>query len=183
MKVCIVGAGAIGGFIGTRLAVAGRAEVSAVARGATLAALRTHGWRLRTANGLLQAPARAEAAPAALGAQDLVVIAVKGPALTEVAQELAEALLHLVVEFIADADGGCGLLGARDLDGGGEDLEEVASADAGGLSGGVLVGARGARENASLSAHILHSPTAQQTARHLSPGSSSPSPGGEHTEL
>ena len=39
MKVCIVGAGAIGGFIGTRLAIAGRAEVSAIARGATLAAL------------------------------------------------------------------------------------------------------------------------------------------------
>ena len=35
MKVCIVGAGAIGGFIGTRLAVAGRCEVSALARGAT----------------------------------------------------------------------------------------------------------------------------------------------------
>ena len=40
MKVCIIGAGAIGGFIGTRLAAAGRARVSAVARGATLAAVR-----------------------------------------------------------------------------------------------------------------------------------------------
>ena len=39
MKVCIVGAGAIGGFIGTRLALAGH-DVSAFARGATLDALR-----------------------------------------------------------------------------------------------------------------------------------------------
>jgi 2-dehydropantoate 2-reductase len=40
MKVCIVGAGAIGGFIGTRLAAAGRCDISVLARGATLAALR-----------------------------------------------------------------------------------------------------------------------------------------------
>jgi len=92
MKVCIVGAGAIGGFIGTRLAAAGRAEVSAVARGATLEALRRHGWRLRTAAGLVQAPARAEASAAELGVQDLVVIAVKGPALTQVSQGLAPLL-------------------------------------------------------------------------------------------
>ncbi|MCC6250556.1 MAG: 2-dehydropantoate 2-reductase [Rubrivivax sp.] len=89
MKVCIVGAGAIGGFIGTRLAAAGRAEVSALARGATLAALRRHGWQLETAGGLLQAPARAESSAAELGPQDLVVIAVKGPALTQAASGLA----------------------------------------------------------------------------------------------
>jgi len=58
-KVCIVGAGAIGGFIGTKLAAAGRAEVSALARGATLAALRAHGWRLDTAAGRLHAAALA----------------------------------------------------------------------------------------------------------------------------
>ncbi|MBL8346404.1 MAG: 2-dehydropantoate 2-reductase [Rubrivivax sp.] len=92
MKVCIVGAGAIGGFIGARLAAAGRAEVSAVARGATLEALRQHGWRLRTAAGLVQAPARAQSSAAELGVQDLVVIAVKGPALTQAAQGLAPLL-------------------------------------------------------------------------------------------
>ena len=78
MRVCIIGAGAIGGFIGAKLAAAGRCEVSAVARSATLAALRKHGWRLRTAEGLVQAPARASEQPAELGPQDLVVIAVKG---------------------------------------------------------------------------------------------------------
>ncbi len=92
MKVCIIGAGAIGGFIGTRLAAAGGAQVSAVARGATLAALKDHGWRLQTADGLVQAPAHATDRPTDLGVQDLVVIAVKGPALASVAQGIAPLL-------------------------------------------------------------------------------------------
>jgi prephenate dehydrogenase len=78
MKVCIVGAGAIGGFIGTRLALAGQAKVSALARGATLDALRTHGWRLRMNGELLTAPASASDDAAALGEQDLLIIALKG---------------------------------------------------------------------------------------------------------
>ena len=89
MKVCICGVGAIGGFIGTRLALTGRCEVSAVARGATLAALRSHGLRLRQGGTLLSAPVRASDDPAALGVQDLVVIAVKGPALGAVAERIA----------------------------------------------------------------------------------------------
>jgi 2-dehydropantoate 2-reductase len=89
MKVCIVGAGAIGGFVGARLAAAGRAQVSAIARGATLQSLRRHGWRLNTAAGLVQAPAHATDDAADLGPQDLVVIAVKGPALTHAVQGLA----------------------------------------------------------------------------------------------
>ncbi len=89
MKVCIVGAGAIGGWLGTRLASTGLARVSALARGATLAALRDHGWRLRLGDALLQAPAVASERPADLGPQDLVVIAVKGPALAGLATSLA----------------------------------------------------------------------------------------------
>ena len=92
MKVCIVGAGAIGGFIGTRLAAARQAQVSAIARGATLAALRTHGWRMNTAQGLVQAPAQATDNAAELGPQDLVIVAVKGPALAAVAPRLAPLL-------------------------------------------------------------------------------------------
>jgi 2-dehydropantoate 2-reductase len=100
-KVCIVGAGAIGGLIGTRLAVAGRAQVSALARGATLEALRKHGWRMDTAvgQGAGQPPRRLQAAverasdnAADLGVQDLVVIAVKGPALTQVARGIGPLL-------------------------------------------------------------------------------------------
>jgi len=92
MKVCIIGAGAVGGFIGTRLAAAGRAEVSALARGATLAALQQHGWRLQQGGALIQAPAHAAASAGELGVQDLVVIAVKGPALAEVARNVAPLL-------------------------------------------------------------------------------------------
>ena len=88
MKVAIVGAGAIGGFIGTRLAQAGQCQLSALARGATLAALREHGWRLQMGEQLLQAPCHASDDAAALGVQDLVIIAVKGQALAAVAQQI-----------------------------------------------------------------------------------------------
>jgi 2-dehydropantoate 2-reductase len=87
MKVCIFGAGAIGGYLGTQLA-SGGCEVSAIARGATLAALREHGMRLQLKDKLVTARVRAEAEPEALGAQDLVVVAVKTPALEEVAARI-----------------------------------------------------------------------------------------------
>ena len=92
MKVCIVGAGAIGGFIGTRLALAGRAQVSAIARGATLAALREHGWRLQQGAELMRSSARAVERASELGVQDLVVIAVKSPALPAVALAIGPLL-------------------------------------------------------------------------------------------
>jgi 2-dehydropantoate 2-reductase len=90
MKICIVGAGAIGGFLGTKLAATGLHEVSALARGETLAALQTHGWRLQTSSALLQAPVcKASSHAADFGEQDLVVIAVKSQALAQVAPTLA----------------------------------------------------------------------------------------------
>ncbi|HEY6513767.1 MAG TPA: 2-dehydropantoate 2-reductase [Burkholderiaceae bacterium] len=92
MKICVVGAGAIGGFIGTRLALTGAHEVSALARGATLAALREHGWRLREGADLRVAPARAALHAAELGAHDLVVVAVKGQSLPEVAPAIVPLL-------------------------------------------------------------------------------------------
>ena len=86
MKACIVGAGAIGGFIGTRLAASGNAQVSAIARGATLQALKEHGWRMKQGDVVVRGPlAGASASAGELGVQDLVVIAVKGPALATVA--------------------------------------------------------------------------------------------------
>jgi 2-dehydropantoate 2-reductase len=63
------------------LALAGY-ETSAVARGATLEALRRHGWRLESAE---SAKVAATADPTSLGRQDLVVLAVKAPALASVA--------------------------------------------------------------------------------------------------
>ncbi|HEY2925996.1 2-dehydropantoate 2-reductase, partial [Piscinibacter sp.] len=66
--------------------------VSGIARGATLAALRAHGWRLKQGDALLQAPAHAVEHAREVGVQDLVVIAVKGPALTAVAQAIVPLL-------------------------------------------------------------------------------------------
>ncbi len=91
MKICIVGAGAIGGFLGTRLAVTD-SEVTTVARGATAQALRKHGWRLESGGALITTPVRVAEAPVELGVQDLVVIAVKGPALASVAASIAPLL-------------------------------------------------------------------------------------------
>lgn len=84
MRIGLVGAGAIGGWIGAKLAAQGH-DVSAFARGATLEALRAHGLRLREGGGLIQAPVRASDRAYALGPQDLVILAVKGPALGAVA--------------------------------------------------------------------------------------------------
>jgi 2-dehydropantoate 2-reductase len=88
VKVCVVGAGAVGGLIGARLALAGFGT-AAVARGATLDALRAHGWRLASGE---RAPVYATDTPAELGAQDLVVLAVKAPALPEAAARIGPLL-------------------------------------------------------------------------------------------
>ena len=91
MKVCLVGAGAIGTFLGTHLARTG-AEVSTLARGATAAALRAHGLRLEEGGATLAAPVRVAEDTHALGAQDLVVVAVKGPSLPAVAPQVGPLL-------------------------------------------------------------------------------------------
>ena len=88
-KVCIVGAGAIGGLVGARLAAAAGVETSALVRGATLVALRAHGWRLLEGGHLRKASVHAAEDAAVLGPQDLVVVAVKGPALPALAPRLA----------------------------------------------------------------------------------------------
>lgn len=127
-KVCIVGAGAVGGLIGARLAAAGKAEVSAIARGATLAALREHGWRLQSPDGDVQTPALASDEPRELGPQDLVVVAVKGPALAAVAPTLAPLLGPQTI--VMPAMNGVPWWFCRDVSG----VEEIAleSVDAGG---------------------------------------------------
>src|SRR6476620_9416804 len=92
MKVCIVGAGAVGGTIGTRLAASG-GTVSALARGETLKALRADGWRLRQDGTLIAAPAAALSSDAReLGRQDLVVIAVNAPAMAAIAEAIPPLL-------------------------------------------------------------------------------------------
>lgn len=80
MRICVLGAGAIGGFIGARLAASG-VQTTALARGATLEALRTHGWRVDDGADLLTAPVHAAEDPTELGPQDVVVISVKAHSL------------------------------------------------------------------------------------------------------
>ena len=91
MKVCIYGAGAIGGWIGARLARQG-AQVSAVARGATLAALKDKGLRLDLQGEHIAVPVQASEHASDLGVQDLVVVAVKAPAMAAVAAGIGPLL-------------------------------------------------------------------------------------------
>ena len=91
MKVCIYGAGAIGGWIGAGLAQAG-SRLNVVARGATLEALQHDGLSLMRGDQRTRVTVNAVADPAELGAQDLVVVAVKAPALPAVAAQIAPLL-------------------------------------------------------------------------------------------
>jgi 2-dehydropantoate 2-reductase len=86
-QVAIVGAGAIGGWMGVHLAQAG-AQLSVLARGETLAALQKNGLQLHQGDALHTVPVKASQDAAALGVQDLVVISVKAPALASVAQQV-----------------------------------------------------------------------------------------------
>jgi 2-dehydropantoate 2-reductase len=79
-RVAIVGAGAIGGWLGVRLSHTG-CIVSALARGETLAALQRDGLQLHQDGKLQGAPVAASASAVALGVQDLVIVAVKAPSL------------------------------------------------------------------------------------------------------
>jgi 2-dehydropantoate 2-reductase len=76
MKLCIYGAGAIGGYMAAKLARAG-ADVSLVARGPHLEAIQDNGLTLIEEGETWRVPVRAAADPAALGPQDTVVITLK----------------------------------------------------------------------------------------------------------
>ena len=80
MKLCIVGAGAIGGFIAALMADNGH-DVSVVARGAHLEAIRNGGLRLDYDGRRISTKVGASDNPADLGAQDAVIVSVKAPAL------------------------------------------------------------------------------------------------------
>jgi 2-dehydropantoate 2-reductase len=87
-RVCVVGAGAIGGFFGARLGL-GNASVSVLARGATLSVLQSKGWAFESAGKTTYARVNAVADCRALGVQDLVFITVKAYALPEVIDKLS----------------------------------------------------------------------------------------------
>ena len=80
MKICVVGAGAIGGVLAGRFAHAGF-DTSVIARGAHLQSMRARGLTLKTREGSITVPVRAHDDPAALaaetGTQEVIFIALK----------------------------------------------------------------------------------------------------------
>jgi 2-dehydropantoate 2-reductase len=84
-SIAVVGAGAIGGWVAARLALAGE-PVSLLARGATLEAVRGEGVAVTQAGRTESVAVNATADAAELGPQDVVVIAIKAPALAAAAE-------------------------------------------------------------------------------------------------
>lgn len=76
MRICVYGAGSIGGNFATRLAAAGN-EVSVVVRGAHLEAIRANGLTLLTGDRKIVMPVQASDRPADLGPQDAVLVTMK----------------------------------------------------------------------------------------------------------
>ena len=87
MKIAVVGLGAVGGLMAARLASSSH-QVCALARGATLAAVREHGLRLEMNGVQTNPPVTASDDACDLGPQDLVVVALKGPSLATAAQAM-----------------------------------------------------------------------------------------------
>jgi len=89
MKVAIIGAGAIGGYVGAKLALAGE-DVTFIVRGANLSAIRAHGFRLVMADGTehLARHVRATNDYDEPGPQDLVILAMKSHQVADVARQV-----------------------------------------------------------------------------------------------
>jgi 2-dehydropantoate 2-reductase len=87
MKICIYGAGAIGGYLGVQLALAG-ADVSLVARGAHLAAMRANGLKLLIGDEERVVQPRCTDKPAELGPQDFIVICLKAHSIAGVIEAM-----------------------------------------------------------------------------------------------
>src|SRR5688572_18387071 len=91
MKICVYGAGAIGGLMAAWLSRAGH-EVSVVARGAQLDAIRRDGLRVQGKDKTESFRIKADSDPAKLGPQDYVLVTVKAQSLTSVAEMIGPLL-------------------------------------------------------------------------------------------
>jgi 2-dehydropantoate 2-reductase len=91
MRICVYGAGAIGGNFATRLADAGN-DVSVVARGVHLEAIKARGLTLRTGDRTVVAEVKASDRPADLGPQDVVISTLKASSLGDLAANVAPLL-------------------------------------------------------------------------------------------
>jgi 2-dehydropantoate 2-reductase len=105
MKICIVGAGAIGGMLGVRLALSGN-DVTLILRGANLAAVQQNGLKLieEDGNELLAKPIKATSVIAEAGVQDVVILTLKAHQVAAVAAELP-ALMHAGTRVITMQNG------------------------------------------------------------------------------
>jgi 2-dehydropantoate 2-reductase len=91
MRICIFGAGSVGGYLAAFLARGG-ADVSVVARGPHLAAIRINGLTVETPDGAINETLAASDDPADLGPQDAVIVTVKAPAQPAVAATIGPLL-------------------------------------------------------------------------------------------
>lgn len=91
MKICIYGAGAIGGYLGLQLARAG-ADVSLIARGAHLAAMRERGLTLLAGEEKHTVHPRCTDDAAELGVQDYVIVTLKAHSITGVIEQMQPLL-------------------------------------------------------------------------------------------
>lgn len=92
MKICVFGAGAIGGHVAAELALSGAAEVSVIARGPHLEAIRKNGLTLVSGGETRTAQVAASDDPAAFGPQDAVIIGLKAHQAWESAEAMAPLL-------------------------------------------------------------------------------------------
>jgi 2-dehydropantoate 2-reductase len=88
MRICVFGAGAIGGYMGVKLAEAG-ADVSLVARGPHLAAMKSYGLRLIEETGETTVTPIASNDPADLGVQDYIIVTLKAHSVPAVVPKMA----------------------------------------------------------------------------------------------
>jgi len=91
LKVCVFGAGAIGGHLAARMARGG-ADVSVIARGPHLRAIQADGLRIEAPDGHFTAAVQATDDPGEIGPVDVVLVTVKSPALPSVAAAIAPLL-------------------------------------------------------------------------------------------
>lgn len=93
MKIAIIGAGAIGGYVGVKLALAGE-QLTFIVRGANLEAIRNHGMKLILEDGSEQVARNVVATNdyAAAGVQDMVILAMKAHQVEAVVDELPKLI-------------------------------------------------------------------------------------------
>ena len=87
-RICVFGAGAIGGYVGGRLAMKGEADVSLVARGAHLAAMQANGLTLKQGGETHVVHPKVTDDPRQLGPQDFIILTLKAHGIAGVMDQM-----------------------------------------------------------------------------------------------